>query len=165
MKKLFAALAALLAMLFTLPACASVPVPEMSGRLSVKPDENGRRRYLYFDFEITFSGSFDDIYSIEYTYTVVETATGDEVSSVDRMLYEDAFTEEDGVYVYEDSHAVLTDYDNVISASDYNAYWTVNYVDKAQTSVWLPAVFGTLGCACLVAIAVFAVPAAIKRKK
>ena len=165
MKKLFAALAALLAMLFTLPACASVPVPEMSGRLRVKPDENGRRRYLYFDFEITFSGSFDDIYSIEYTYTVVETATGEQVASYSRTRYEDDFTEEDGVYVYEDSNAVLTDYDNVISASDYNAYWTVNYVDKAQTSVWLPAVFGTLGCACLVAIAVFAVPAAIKRKK
>ena len=67
MKKLFAALAALLAVLFTLPACASVPVPEMSGRLSVEPNENGRRRYLYFDFEITFSGSVDDIYIIEYT--------------------------------------------------------------------------------------------------
>ena len=165
MKKLFAALAALLAVLFALPACASVPAPEMSGRLSVEPDENGRWRYLYFDHEITFSGSFDDIYSIEYTYTVVETATGEQVASYSRTRYEDDFTEEDGVYVYEDSHAVLTDYDNVISASDYNAYWTVNYVDKAQTSVWLPAVFGTLGCACLVAIAVFAVPAAIKRKK
>ena len=165
MKKLFAALAALLAVLFALPACASVPAPEMSGRLSVEPDENGRWRYLYFDHEITFSGSFDDIYSIEYTYTVVETATGEQVASYSRTRYEDDFTEEDGVYVYEDSNAVLTDYDNVISASDYNAYWTVNYVDKAQTSVWLPAVFGTLGCACLVAIAVFAVPAAIKRKK
>ena len=102
MKKfVFAVFAAVAALLFLLPACGSenIPTPRFSGHFEQERYDFviGRLHYVY---ELTYSGTFDNVSNITLDIVVTDKASGEVLDEIDRVLFEDDFEEKDGVYTY-----------------------------------------------------------------